>query len=76
VSGASGSFVVDNLHIGRWPRDAGPCDVWMIATKAWSVDQVAADIAPLLGPDSIVMAFQNGLGAGERLARHIAPGTL
>jgi 2-dehydropantoate 2-reductase len=71
VSGASGSFVVDNLHVGRSPRDAGPCDVWMIATKAWAVDQVAAEIAPLLAPDSIVMAFQNGLGAGERVARHI-----
>jgi 2-dehydropantoate 2-reductase len=23
VSGASGSFVVDNLHVGRAPRDAG-----------------------------------------------------
>ena len=39
----------------------GPCDVWVIATKAFAVDQVAAEIAPLLEPDSVVMAFQNGL---------------
>jgi len=71
VSGASGIFVVDNLRVGRAPRDAGPCDVWIISTKAWAVDAVAAEIAPLLEPDSIVMAFQNGLGAGERVARHI-----
>ena len=43
----------------------------MIATKASAVDEVAAAIAPLLEPDSVVMAFQNGLGAGERVARHI-----
>ncbi len=43
----------------------------MIATKASAVDEVAAEIAPLLGPDDIVMAFQNGLGAGERVARHV-----
>ena len=43
----------------------------MIATKAADVDAVAAEIAPLLEPDSIVMAFQNGLGAGERVARRI-----
>ena len=43
----------------------------MIATKASAVDEVAAEIAPLLEPDSIVMAFQNGLGAGERVARHV-----
>jgi len=71
VSGASGSYIVNDLHIGRSPRDAGPCDVWIIATKASAVDQVAAEIAPLLQPDSIVMAFQNGLGAGERVARQI-----
>jgi 2-dehydropantoate 2-reductase len=73
VSGASGSYVVENLHVGRSPLDAGACDVWIIATKASAVDAVAAAIAPLLEPDSIVMAFQNGLGAGERVARHIPP---
>ena len=71
-SGASGSFVVDSLHVGRTPGDAGHCDVWVIATKAAAVEEVAAEIAPLLQPDSMVMAFQNGLGAGERVARHIA----
>lgn len=71
VSGASGSFVVDNLHVGRVPRDAGTCDLWVIATKASEVETAAAAIAPLLEPDSMVMAMQNGLGAGERVARHL-----
>jgi 2-dehydropantoate 2-reductase len=73
VSGASGNYVVDNLHVGRTPRDAGACDLWVVATKAAGVDEVAASIEPLLEPHSIVMAFQNGLGAGERVARHIPP---
>jgi 2-dehydropantoate 2-reductase len=73
VSGASGSYVVDNLHVGREPKDAGTSDVWIIATKASAVEEVAEKIAPLLEPDSILMAFQNGLGAGERVARHIPP---
>jgi len=71
VSGASGNYVVDDLHVGHAPDDAGPCDVWVIATKAWAVEEVAAAIAPLLQPDTVVMAFQNGLGAGERVARHV-----
>ena len=74
VSGASGSFVVDDLHVGRTPADAGPSDVWVIATKAADVEDVTPAIAPLLQPDSIVMAFQNGLGAGERVARHVPEG--
>jgi len=71
VSGASGNFVVDAIHVGRSPQAAGPCDVWVIATKASAVDEVAAAIAPLLRPDDVVMAFQNGLGAGERVARRV-----
>ncbi len=71
VSGASGRFVIDNLHVGRSPQDAGSCDLWVIATKAAAVEDVAAQIAPLLERDSVVMAFQNGLGAGERVARHV-----
>jgi 2-dehydropantoate 2-reductase len=71
VSGASGSFVVDNLQVAQLPDDAGVCDLWVIATKASAVDEVSAEIAPLLKPDSVVMAFQNGLGAGERIARHV-----
>jgi 2-dehydropantoate 2-reductase len=71
VSGASGSFVVEGIHVGRAPRDAAPCDVWIIATKAAAVEDVAAQISPLLEPGNVVMALQNGLGAGERVARHI-----
>src|SRR6202789_3447852 len=38
VSGASGSYVVDNLHVGRSASDAGTCDLFVIATKAADVD--------------------------------------
>ena len=71
ISGPSGTFVVDSIHVGRSPTDAGPCDVWVIATKAADVEEVTARIAPLLRPDDAVMGFQNGLGSGERVARHI-----
>jgi 2-dehydropantoate 2-reductase len=71
VSGASGSYVVDGIRVGTTPADAGPCDIWVVATKAAAVDEVTVAIAPLLRPDDVVMPFQNGLGAGERVARHV-----
>ena|SRR5581483_3786811 len=71
VSGASGDYVVDTLHAGSTAEDVGPCDLWIIATKAWSVEEAAAGIAPLLRPDDMVMAFQNGLGAADRVARQL-----
>ena len=63
------------LHVGRVPADAGSCDVWVIATKAADVDAAAAAVAPLLRPGDMVMAFQNGLGAGERVPRADPRGT-
>ena len=71
VSGASGRYVVPRINTGYKPGDAGACDLWVIGTKASAVEDVAAQIAPLLRPDDVVMAFQNGLGAGERVARQV-----
>src|SRR3984885_16322712 len=56
VSGASGSFVVDSLRLGRTPADAGTCDVWVIATKAADVDAAGTAVAPLLRPAGGVIA--------------------
>ncbi len=71
VSGASGEYVVDGIRIAARPSDAGPCELWVIATKAADVPGVMADLAPLVRPDDVVMPFQNGLGAGERVAAHV-----
>lgn len=71
VSGASGEWSVDGIQVGSVPADAGPCDVWVIATKAADVDDVAELIAPLVRPGDVVMPFQNGLGSAERVARHV-----
>ena len=71
VSGASGDYVVHTLHVANSPDEAGPCDMWVIATKAQDVEQVAIRVAPLLTSDSVVMTFQNGLGAGDRVSRHL-----
>jgi 2-dehydropantoate 2-reductase len=71
VTGASGSYIVEGIKVGHRPEDAGPCDVWIIATKAHDVEEVTSQIAPLLKPDNVVIAFQNGLGAGDRVARHL-----
>ena len=71
VSGASGEYVVDGIQVGRRPADAGPCDLWVIATKAADVDEVMSEIAPLVRDTDVVMPFQNGLGAGERVVAHV-----
>ena len=67
VEGASGERTV-RLNATTEPRDAGPCDLVVLATKAMHVAQAAASISPLLKPETPVLSIQNGLGGPETAA--------
>lgn len=71
VEGASGDRTVTTINATSDASEAGPCDLFVLATKASGVGPAAASIAPLLTPDSLVLTIQNGLGAGERIAEHL-----
>jgi 2-dehydropantoate 2-reductase len=71
LSGPLGDEVIEGIRVGRSPEEAGESDYWLIATKSFDVDVVARRIAPMLRPGDTVIPFQNGLGAGERVAQHI-----
>lgn len=71
VEGASGDRTVTTLHATGDLSDAGTCDLYIIATKASGVGAAAKAIQPLAGPDSLVLTIQNGLGSGDRIARHM-----
>ena len=72
VEGASGDRVVQGIRATTDARDAGDCGLYVLATKASGVGAAALEIAPLMNADSIVVTIQNGLGAGERIARHMS----
>ena len=69
VEGASGDRVVAGIEATTRAEDARDCDLYVLATKASGVGPAAESIAPLMGPDSILITIQNGLGAGERIAQ-------
>jgi len=71
VEGASGDRVVRTIRTANNPADAGPCDLYIVATKASGVGPAAQAIAPHCGPEMLVLTIQNGLGAGERTARYM-----
>jgi len=71
VEGASGDRVVQRLQVSTRAADAGPCDLVIIATKASHVGAAARSIGPLLRDDTLILTIQNGLGAGERIRRHL-----
>lgn len=67
VEGASGERTV-KLNATTDPRDAGPCDLVVLATKAMHVSQAAQALEPLLGPQTPVLSIQNGLGGPDTAA--------
>jgi 2-dehydropantoate 2-reductase len=67
VEGASGKRTV-RIHATSDPGEVGVCDLVVIATKAMNVEAAAAAAKPLLGPDTVVLPIQNGLGSADRVA--------
>lgn len=76
VEGASGDRVVTTLRTAPTPEATGTCDLYVIATKASGVGPAARGITPVMGPDSLVLTIQNGLGSGERIAEHMPTGNV
>jgi 2-dehydropantoate 2-reductase len=61
------------------PAEAGKPDVVMFATKMVDAETAAAQLKPAVGPDSIVIAFQNGVEGADVVKRvlpeaHVIPG--
>jgi 2-dehydropantoate 2-reductase len=48
------------------PADIGPVDLVLLAVKTWQVPQVAIDMQPLIGSDTAVVPFLNGVEAADQ----------
>ena len=68
VESAKGDFVVHPAQVTSEPAEIGTVDTVIVAVKAWQVPDAAQAIVPLVGPDTAVVAFQNGVDAPSRLA--------
>ena len=48
-------------------RQSEPADVIWLTVKCTVLDQACEDMAPLVGPDTLIIALQNGLGAEAKV---------
>jgi 2-dehydropantoate 2-reductase len=51
------------------PKEAGAADVVLFAVKLWDTDGAAEQIRPIVGPDTVVIPFQNGVESIDRLRK-------
>jgi 2-dehydropantoate 2-reductase len=67
LEGASGDRTV-RIDATTDSREAGPCELVVLATKAMHVASAAQCVKPLLKSDTPVLSIQNGLGGPDSAA--------
>lgn len=70
VLSANGDLTVKPVTATDDPASVGHADLVMIAVKLWSTDDAARTIAPMMGPNSAVVSWQNGVVAEDILIKH------
>ena len=58
------------------PPSAGPCELVVVATKVMQIEDAVRAAAPMIGPETLVLTIQNGLGNVERIQRVLGPENL
>jgi 2-dehydropantoate 2-reductase len=67
VEGASGDRTVP-VHATTDPAEVGEVELLVVATKAYDIEAASLASRPLVGPDTVVLPIQNGLGSPDRVA--------
>lgn len=71
VDSPAGSFHLPKVQATDRPQAVGPVDVVLFTVKLYDVDTAAATLAPMIGPDTVVITLQNGVEAVDMVAKHV-----
>jgi 2-dehydropantoate 2-reductase len=63
-----GDFSLPQVNATDNPASAGRVDAVFVTTKTWQVPDAAQQIRPMVGPETVVIPFQNGVDAYDQLA--------
>jgi 2-dehydropantoate 2-reductase len=66
VTSPKGDFNVD-LPASDDPGDIGPCDYVLFSVKSFDTESAAARLRPLLGVETAVISFQNGIDNEDKI---------
>lgn len=68
VKSCDGDFDLPQVNCHRDTAEIGPCDLVIVAMKTTANEALPGLIPPLLGPDTMILTLQNGLGSDDFLA--------
>lgn len=72
VKSVDGDFEV-RPHCAAGPEDIGVADLVLIGLKTTANDRLGEMLSPLVGPHTLVVTLQNGLGNEEKLSALFGP---
>jgi len=67
IKSVHGDFTVSSAKATDHPEEVGPVELIIVATKTYHTDEAAQALKPMVGPNTVVISFQNGMDAAERI---------
>src|ERR1700680_5180555 len=61
VEGGPEPFHLGQVRATDDPREIGPVDLVMLCVKLWDTEAALGEIRPLVGPETMLVSFQNGV---------------
>lgn len=71
IAGDDGNQMLENIQTNHDPEAVGLVDVVMFAVKLWDTESAAEFCKPMLGPNTVLIPFQNGVVSTETISKII-----
>lgn len=68
IESVHGDLHLPKPNVTDDPGQAGPVDIVLFAVKLWDTEKAAEQARPLVGPNTRLITFQNGVDSVERIA--------
>ncbi len=62
-----GDLHLPKVNVTDEPKQVGPADIVLFAVKLWDTEKAAELARPLIGPNTRLITFQNGVDSVERI---------
>ena len=69
VDSVDGDFTIAEVTATDSPAEIGPVDVVLVTVKTWQLDAAIPSMAPLIGPQTVVVPLLNGVDAPTILSQ-------
>jgi len=71
IDSPNGSFRLEQPDVVGEAAKLRPADVVLVTVKLWDLAETAREIAPVVGPETVVIPFQNGVESVELMSHHL-----